>query len=573
MKKLYEVDNYTDLKDMINKNVIKFGERPAFLQKDLKGGDYNHISYHQFYDDVNSLGTALLDMNLKDEKIAVIGENCYDCVVAYYATVCGVGTVVPLDKELKPYEINNLITQSGCKAVFYTENFEGVFDAKCLEHEVRIWQYADNEKKAKSVDGVTSITSLIADGRESLEKGKRDFVDAEIDPDKMHMLLYTSGTTGKAKGVMLTHKNIMSNVRDILSIVKVYPEDRSLSILPIHHTFESTIGITTVLSAGASIAFCEGLKYIAKNFKEAKASIMIAVPLLIESMYKKIMKGVAEKKKMGSLKFGIKLNRTLKALGIDQKKRIFNSIYKNFGGKLRLVVTGAASIDPSVCRGFEDLGIKVVQGYGLTECSPLVTGAPDFENTYKKAGSVGLTVVSGEVDIIEKDEENIGEIIFKGPNVMLGYYDMKKETEKVLKDGWFYTGDLGFIDKEGWVYIAGRKKNIIVTKTGKNIYPEELEVYFGKNRFIDEIMVYGATDEDDPDSDTIVSAQIRPDFEEIKKEYGADKNEEEVYDLIKSAIANMNQEIPTYKRIRSITIRREEFDKTTTKKIKRHTNI
>ena len=563
-KKYYMTREITDLKDMLRQSVALYGKNPAFLQKIKKGGDYKEINYLKFLNDINSLGTRLLDMGLKDQKIAIIGPNCYHFVLAYYAIVCGVGVAVPLDKELSSAEINNLIKQADCKAIFYTEDFIDDIDFSLVDHKFEMKQYPS---------GICAIDRLIKEGKKLINMNDTTYVTAKIDPEKMHMLLFTSGTTGNAKGVMLNHRNIVSNIMDICKIVKVYPEDRSLSLLPIHHTFESTIGIATLLYAGGSVAFYEGLKYVAKNFREAKATVLIAVPLIVESMYNKILKEAAKTKRTKILNFGISLNKTLSAMGLDLKKQIFKSVYKQFGGKLRLVVSGAAAVDPKVVRGFEDLGIRMIQGYGLTECSPLISGTPDFDNTYRKAGSVGPVVESGQIKIIDKDDDGIGEVIYKGPNVMMGYYKNKEETAKVLKDGWFYTGDLAFTDDKGWIYITGRKKNVIVTKTGKNIYPEEIEMYFLNSKYICEILVYGATDEDTPDSDTIVAAQIRPDMDMIHDEFGEDFGDEALYDLIKKTVGAMNMELPNYKRIRNMMVRKEEFEKTTTKKIKRHRNV
>lgn len=562
--KEYLTRNVTDLKDMLNQSVSLYGKNPAFLQKVEKAGDYKEINYLKFMSDMNSLGTKLLDMGLKGQNIAIIGPNCYHFVLAYYAIVCGVGVAVPLDKELSPHEINNLIKQADCKAIFYTEDFKDSIDFSIVDHKFEMKQYP---KETCDMD------ILIRSGKSLINDGDTTFVTSKIDPNSMCAILFTSGTTGNAKGVMINHHNIVSNIMDICRIVKVYPEDRSLSLLPIHHTFESTIGISTMLYAGGSVAFYEGLKYVSKNFKEAKATILVAVPLIVESIYNKIHKEAAKQKKTKILEFGINLNKTLKAVGIDLKKQLFKSVYKQFGGRLRLVVVGAAAMDPNVVRGFEDLGIRMVQGYGLTECSPLVTGTPDFENTYRKAGSVGPVVISGELKIINKDDEDIGEIIYKGPNVMLGYYNNKEETQKVLKDGWFHTGDLGFVDDKGWLYITGRSKNVIVTKTGKNIYPEEIEAFFLGSKYIQEILVYGATDEDVPDSDTIVAAQIRPNLEVIHEEYGKDYSDEQISALIKKTVSAMNMELPNYKRVRNMMIREDEFEKTTTKKIKRHQNV
>ena len=387
----------------------------------------------------------------------------------------------------------------------------------------------------------------------------------------MKILLFTSGTTDLAKGVMLSHNNIVSCIMDTCKIAYIAPEDRTLSILPIHHTFESTLGMSLVLYRGASIAYYEGLKHINKNLVEAQATVLIGVPLIFESIYDKIWKQAEKSGMAGALKKAIKLNRVLKTLGMDASKKLFKSVHEKFGGKLRLMITGAAGIDPNVLRGFEDLGFRMLQGYGLTECSPLVSGQLDLCNSYKKAGSCGPAVESGEIRIVDKDQDGIGEIIFRGPNLMLGYYKMPEKTAEVIKDGWFYTGDLGFLDDDGWLYITGRKKNVIVTKTGKNIYPEEVEYYINGNKYVQESLVHGLFDEDS--DDTQVSAQIRPNYDAIYEEFGENIGEEEVQSLIKRVISEINEKLPIYKRVRKIIVRKDEFIKTTTKKIQRHKNI
>jgi len=256
-------------------------------------------------------------------------------------------------------------------------------------------------------------------------------------------------------------------------------------------------------------------------------------------------------------------------MGLDMSRRLFKAVHKKFGGNLRMIVSGAAPIDPNVIRGFEDLGLKVLQGYGLTECSPLISGTPDFSDTYKKAGSVGLCVHSGAIQIVDQDEDQIGEILYAGPNVMMGYYNLPEKTEEVLKDGWFHTGDLGFLDDNGWLYITGRKKNVIVTKTGKNIYPEEVEYYINRNKYIQESLVHGILDDNE---DTLVSAQVRPDYDVIYEEFGENMDEGQIHALIKKVMGEINEKLPIYKRVRNFSVRREEFIKTTTKKIKRHQN-
>ena len=579
--KYHEIREIETLKDMLNSSVRLYSERPAFLVKKEKGGDYFQITYAQFKHDVDALGTKLISMGLKDAKIAIIGENCYEWTASYFAAVNGTCIVVPLDKELSRDEIYNLLKQADCRAVFFTNTFEDYFKDYDIEFKIRIKVYGDRTdlseplkepaEKSTEASQILDWETLVYDGEKLAAEGNRDFIDAEIDPNVMKIILFTSGTTDSAKGVMLSHYNIASCIMDTCKIANITPEDRTLSILPIHHTFESTMGMSLMLYRGASIAFFEGLKYINKNLAEANATVLIGVPLIFESIYDKIWKQAEKQGKAGTLRKAIKLNRTMKAMGIDVSRKLFKSVHDKFGGKLRLMITGAAAIDPNVLRGFEDLGFTMMQGYGLTECAPLVSGPPDFCNRYKKAGSSGPAVASGEIKIIDKDEDGIGEIIYKGPNVMLGYYNMQDKTDEVIKDGWFYTGDLGFLDDEGWLYITGRKKNVIVTKTGKNIYPEEVEFYINRNKYIQESLVHEFFDENS--DDTQVGAQIRPNYDVIYEEFGESFGEEEVQSLIKRVISDINEKLPIYKRVRNIAVRKDEFIKTTTKKIQRFKNI
>lgn len=579
-EKYHEVSKITSLKDMLNSSAQQHKDRPAFLTKKVKGGAYQKITYAQVKNDVDALGTKLIAMGLKDAAIAVIGENCYEWIASYFAVVNGAGIVVPLDKELGKEEIHNLLQTANCKAVFFTQSFEEYVSDIEVDYKIRMKVYGDrtdlNEplkaSDSEPVKGsICNWEDLVASGEELIRSGNRSFTDCVIDPDEMKIILFTSGTTDAAKGVMLCHRNIAVNIMDTCKIALITPEDRTLSILPIHHTFESTMGMSLILYRGASAAFCEGLRYVNKNLVEAQATVLIGVPLIFESIYDKIWKQAEKTGKAKALKSAIKLNKTMRALGIDASKKLFKSVYEKFGGKLRLLITGAAGIDPNVLRGYDDLGLKMLQGYGLTECAPLVSGPPDFCNTYKKAGSSGPSVASGEIRIIDKDEDGIGEIIYKGPNVMLGYYNLPEKTAEVIRDGWFHTGDLGFLDDEGWLYITGRKKNVIVTKNGKNIYPEEVEYYINRNKYIQESLVHGY--EDDDNEDTLVSAQVRPNYEVIYEEFGEGFGEEEVQSLIKRVIAEINEKLPIYKRIRNIAVRKDEFIKTTTKKIQRHKNV
>ena len=563
----YEVRHMETLKELISQGDSLYGGNTAFLVKDEKGRKYREITYKQFKNDIDALGTKLLNIGLKDAKIAIIGENCYQWMVAYFAVVNGVGVVVPLDKELNQEEIHNLIKTADCQAVFFTENFAGYFKGEPIQYKIEMTAY---ENSFSPSPDLVQWKDLVKEGYLLIEQEDLSFINAEVDPFEMKMLLFTSGTTDIAKGVMLCHNNIMANILDTSSIVNIKQTDRTLSILPIHHTFESTMGTGVLLYGGGSIAFCEGLKHIAKNMAEAEATVLVGVPLIFESIYDKIWKQAEKTGKASALRKAIKINKTMKSFGIDMSRVLFKSIYKKFGGKLRMLVTGAAAINPNVCRGFEDLGIKVLQGYGLTECSPLVSGAPDFSDTYKKAGSVGIAVKSGIIQIVDKDDDQIGEILFSGPNVMLGYYNLPEKTEEVLKDGWFHTGDLGFLDDEGWLYITGRKKNVIVTKTGKNIYPEEVEYYVNSNKYIQESLVHAIENDNE---DTLVGVQVRPDYDVIYEEFGENVDDGQIQALIKKAISEINERLPIYKRIRNISVRKDEFIKTTTKKIKRFQNI
>lgn len=557
-----EIRKISSLKDMLKQSIDLYGDKPVFLAKKEKGGEYFHIDYKQFGRDVNAMGTALMKMGLKDKKIAIIGENCYQWIVTYMAVVNGLGIAVPLDKELLKEEIHNLMEISQSDAIFYTDTYKEVFNDFHVNHKIEMKVY---------LDGAGQWEELKEWGRKALDEGDNSFVDSDPDPEAMNMLLFSSGTTGTAKGIMLNHRNIVNNVMDTARVVEVHDTDRTLSLLPIHHTFENTLGIMFVMYRGASAAFCEGLKYVAKNFAEAQATILVGVPLIFESIYNKIWKQAEKGGKAGTLKKAIKVSNALGKVGIHVEKKLFKAIYDSFGGKLRLIVCGAAAVDPSVVRGYEDFGIMFLQGFGLTECSPLVTGTPEVCNRRGRENSVGPVVYSGELKIDSPDEDGVGEILYKGPNVMLGYYQMPEETAEVLKDGWFHTGDLGYLDDEGWLYLTGRKKNVIVTKTGKNIYPEEIEMYVNKNKYIHESLVHGI--DEDEEAGTVVGIQVHPDYETIYEEFGKDLDEASVYKLIREIIKDVNEKLPIYKRIRNISIRKDEFIKTTTKKIQRFKHI
>lgn len=559
---LYPIRPIKDLKDLIDNSVLLFSERNAFLIKDKPGGDYKPIKYDTFKKDLDALGTALLDLGLKDKRIAVIGENRYEWVLTYLSVVNGVGVIVPLDKELPANEIKYLLERSNASALVYSDKLENVLDT-ALEGTENL-QYLISMDAETDTHKSLSLNKLIEKGNQLINQGRKDYINAVIDPDAMSILLFTSGTTGMAKGVMLSHNNICANIMAMSQYVQTTENDKLLSVLPIHHTYECTCGILTPLYQGSCVAFCEGLKHIVKNLGEAEATIMLGVPLIFESMYKRLWKKAEKEGRADKLRKGLMVNRALRKVGMDKSKKLFKAIHQALGGHIRMFISGAAAIDPEIIECFNDLGVNMFQGYGLTECSPIVTVNKD---RYMKAASAGLPMQGTEVKIFEPDEDGIGEIICKSGSVMLGYYENDEETKKVLRDGWFFTGDLGYFDNEGFLYITGRKKNVIVTKNGKNIFPEEVEYYLNKSDYVKECLVWGKDDEED--EDILVCAEIVPD-EEYLEEIGKSYTDEELRTVFQDIIHEINSKMPFYKRIRRFNIRHEEFEKTTTKKIKRY---
>lgn len=561
----YEVRAIKDLKDMIEQSSRLFSAKEAFRFKS-HNGDVRSIKYSEFKADIDALGTALIHMGLKGENIALIGENRYEWAVTYLSVVNGTGVIVPLDKELHLSEIENLLNRSGVCAVFFSSKHSE--NMKKLSSSVSSIKYFVCMDLEKDSDGFLSFSRLVMEGKKLIESGNRAFIDAKVDPDEMNIILFTSGTTDLAKGVMLCHRNVCFNITSVLSTVRVTSEDSCLSILPMHHTYECTLGFLAMLYAGGTICFNEGLKYISKNFKEYKPTLLFTVPLLLENIHRKIWEQ-ASKSKLTLLKLKAALSFSsflFNAFKLDLRKRLFKLIHENMGGNMRLIFTGAAGISPVVSKHFRQFGISVLQGYGLTECAPLVTGNRDKSF---KDGSIGLPLPGVEVVIDNPNSEGIGELLVKGPNVMLGYFKNKAATDACIKSGWFHTGDLGYVDKEGFYHITGRSKNVIVTKNGKNIFPEEVETYINESPFVLESMVWGKYDEGS--GETFVNAQIVPNFDAIKDKLKVPHiSKEDILKLLNDAVKSANKNMPLYKRVKEFTIREKEFVKTTTKKIKRY---
>ena len=562
MKKAYKYDKISDLKDMLNQSAQKYGDKPAYIFKTKVPEQFDTISYNKLKEEVDGLGTSLMNMGLAGKRIAVIGENRYEWNVAYLSVTCGTGVVVPLDKALPANEIESLIIRSQVEAIFYSNTYADVMKDIKERNTTDLRYYISMDLEEKQ-DGVLSQKELIKKGRKLLEEGNTKFLDAEIDAEKMGIMLFTSGTTSKSKAVMLSHKNICSNIMDIASVIKLTDEDTMLSFLPLHHTFECTVGFLYPIYSGAKIAFCGGIRHIADDIKDYKVSAMISVPALYEAMYRKVMKAIEKKGKMELVEKGMKISHVLMKFGVDMRKKIFSDIHDNFGGKLRLFVNGAAALDKEVEKGFNDLGIKTVQGYGLTETSPVISAGNDFDS---RIGSIGKVLPSLKVKIANKDKEGVGEIIVKGPSVMLGYYNNEEATKEVLKDGWFYTGDLGYFDKDNFLYISGRCKTVIVLKNGKNIFPEEMETLVNRIDGVKESMIYGKPDRDD---DIKICVKIVYDKDAIKETYGLEE-EEAIKELLWSKVKEINKTMPAYKYIKELIATDQELIKTTTQKIKRH---
>ena len=560
----YDARPYNNVKEIINDAVRKYPTNTAFKIKKNKGKEvsYRTISYKEMGKELNYLGTALIKMGLKDERIAIIGKNRYEWGLSYISVLNGVGIAVPLDKALPEQEIILSLQRSKAKAIIFEEKLIETMKKIREEKLTDITTYICMDE----IDDPSFIKmkDLLKDGKKEIEAGNKKYIDAKIDNDKMSAIVFTSGTTSLAKAVMLSHKNIASNVYALNSMVDFRSTDVNFVLLPLHHTFGST-GLILLLSKGACNVFCDGLRYIQDNLKEYKVSTFICVPLILEAMHKRIMAEVKKQKKEGLIKFAKVISKFLLIFHIDIRRKLFKEIIDNFGGNMRLVVSGAAKIEKQVAKDFNAFGIQTIQGYGLTETSPVISG----ENVdHIKYGSVGFPMCNLEVKISEPNEKGIGEIIAKGPSVMLGYYDNEEATNEVLKDGWFYTGDIGYIDKKGYIYITGRKKNVIVLKNGKNVYPEEIEVLINELPYIIESMVFGYPKDDD----LIVTAKIVYNKDYINKLYPK-MSKEDLEEMVWKDIKEINKSLVIYKHIKKIIVTDEEMIKTTTAKVKRYQEI
>lgn len=564
--KYYPVRNIIDLKEMLETSCNIYSEKTAYLTKEFGTKEYKEVKYKTLLEDVNKLGTALINRGLKGKKIAVIGENRYRWACSYLATICGTGVVVPLDRMLPKQEIERCLERADVSAIIYSDKVKEVIEQIAVEGRLNIEMYIEMDRK-KTEGQFISYEEILEEGKKLLEEGNKEFIEAKIDTEELAEILFTSGTTSKSKAVMLSQKNLVFNLYNQNRMIKIRTEDVFLSFLPLHHVYECVCGFLTPIYNGATVAYCEGIRYIQDNMKEAHASVFLSVPLVFEKMYKKIWVGIEKQGKTKLVKNMIKLTNIFEKVGIHAKRKIFKDIHSQFGGKVRLFIAGGASVNAETSAGYRDLGIITVQGYGLSECSPIVSLNMD---KYYKDDAIGLPLVGTELKIADANEEGIGEICTKGDHVMMGYYQDEEETKKVLKDGWFYTGDMGYQDAEGFVHMTGRKKNVLITKNGKNVYPEEIEEVLNNSDYISESMVYSKEKGDD----IKIVADIIVNHEFIDAKFkDSPKTKEEIKEIIWQEVKRINQTLVSYKHITEINIRETEFEKTTTLKIKRYLEI
>ncbi|MCL2507702.1 MAG: AMP-binding protein [Oscillospiraceae bacterium] len=561
-KPFYKVREIRDLRDLIDQSVELFGERYAFeVKKD--NGEHYFITYKQYRDDINALGTVLLSMGYSGGRIAIAADNCYEWCMTYMAAINGVGVVVPTDKELMSDDICGILNAAEVSVLFCDEKILEKLDRSGLKKETLFVCFKQKEDDERAL----SFDRLVSKGRKLLEGGFHDYLNVKIDPEALCTLLFTSGTTGTSKGVMLNQRNFCAEVTAAMGVVRVYPEDCGISMLPLHHTYESTIILFIAPYTGAKVTFCEGFKYVLKNMKEFSPSVFVSVPLVLETVHRRLLKEI-RRKPGGEKKFkiGKAICKAGSKVGLDLKKVFFKEIQEAFGGSMRLIICGAAPINPQILEDFDAFGIQIIFGYGMTETAPLTIINNDRLHLSK---SVGVPLPGVEAKILNPDPQTgVGEILVKGPMVMMGYYNNPEATAEVIDgEGFLHTGDLGSVDKKGRFYIAGRIKNVIVTENGKNIYPEEIEYHLSTNPIVGDSLVFADTDRK---GNTVVKAKIFPNIEEIKEKLKkTELSDTDIEAEVANAVADINKRLPQFKRISGFNIRRKEFIKTTTQKIQR----
>lgn len=557
LNQLFEYEYSPTFRDLVENSAKSYDQDDAFILKHKGKGkevSYEHISFAEFRNQVEALACAFHKEGYSAEPIAVIGKNSYNWILTYFATLYLGSITVPLDKALPTGEAISSIKRSHAKTL--------VFDA---EMDALSKEAASNFGEALNIISMDRLSAMISEGNELIKNGYTEHRSMEIDPEKLAVILFTSGTTSASKAVMLSQRNIMINVYDAITTEPIRRGEVNMAFLPYHHTFGS-VGQVVMIAAGLVTTYCDGLKYIQKNIVEYKVSLFVGVPLLIEAIYKKIIASVKKQKKEKKLALGILLSKGLNKVGIDIRRKLFKEIHDQLGGNLKFVISGASAIDPKVVEGLKNFGILAVQGYGLTETSPILA-AENPDNM--RSGSVGKAMPHVELKLVDVNEEGVGQLVARGPNIMAGYFENPEETAKVFKDGWFLTGDLATIDKDGFVFIKGREKNVIVLKNGKNVYPEELETLVANLPFVEEVFVFG---EEKGENDLVVSAKIvyKPDY---LKEYAGVETHEEVEKIIREAVDKINDTMPAYKHIKRLILTDQPMIKTTTGKVKRFEEV
>lgn len=551
---------FSNIKRLLENSAKLYGNDTAFIIKDggPKSTNYIRKSYKELLNDINYFGTALFAMGFKDKRIAVMGRNSYVWAVSYMATMVGAGVVVPLDKELGAGELEDSLIRSEASLIVYDSKYEDKINEIKANGKTNLTMYVPSE------GGELSFWDMLAKGKTLLESGDISFTSVDADPEVMSILLFTSGTTDKAKAVMLRQKGVVTNIYDMQLVEDIRHGDINIAFLPFHHIFGS-IAMLVMLACGVTTVFPDGLRYIKKNLAEYKVSLFVGVPVLIEGMRSTIEKEVKKQGKEKLVSIMRSLTRGLRKVGIDLRRTVFKSILSALGGGMRLIISGAAPLDPDTARFFDDIGIDIVQGYGLTETSPVISAENE---KFRRKGSVGIVMKSIDVKIDNKDSDGIGEIKVKGPTVMMGYYNNEEATKTVLSDdGWFNTGDLGRLDDDGFLFITGRKKDMIVLKNGKKIFPEEVETLVNRIEGISESFIYGYADDGGISYDKILCKAV---YDETAF---AGKTKEEIYDIIWHKIKEINATLPMYKYIKGLTVTNEPLIKTTTNKIKRNEEI
>lgn len=561
-EKINDIPKFENVKELLYHSISKYTNNIAFTVKNKVGKEVKYIdyTYTKLLEDINSFGSSLYKLNLENKKVAIVGSNSYEWVVAHLGVLLGGMVSVPLDKGLQLEELENSLIRSEAEAIVFDEKLKDTIEEIKKANKTKIKNFICFTKQDEYLD----VHQLIEKGKKELDEGYTKYLDCKIDSYKMSILLFTSGTTSKSKAVMLNQNGIVTNIYDMQKVEKFLPTDVNIAFLPYHHIFGST-GMLVMIASGMKTVFTDGLRYIKQNLVEYKVSLFVGVPVLIDKMHSSIMKEIDKQGKTKLINTAIKISNALRKVHIDLRKQLFKPINNALGGNMRFIISGGAPLDKKTAKWFNDVGILLVQGYGLTETSPVI--AAENEKAIKY-GSVGLPMESTTVKIENKDKEGIGEIVVKGPNVMLGYYQNEEQTNEVLKENWFHTGDLGYLDKDGFLFITGRKKDLIVLKNGKKVFPEELETLVNRLEEVEESFVYGMPTENNEDN-IKVSVKVVYNEDVVKKKYG-NIDPKELYEIIWNKIKEINKTLPKYKYIKHMTITKEPLIKTTTNKIKRN---